>query len=353
MAKFIHTRQKAKGTAPGSLIFLGKQKMDTPDIGVINYNSENITEKKVKNLKEATAFINDNSITWINIYGMHNTELIEKLGKFFNISSLVLESLLNMDQRPRLWEDTDYIATVLKASYYNKEHHTIDLEQISFILGKNYLITLQEQPGDHFEMVRKRMRSSVGRIRTNGPDYLMFALKDSLIDNYIINIELVGDAIENTESELSSDDPEIANKIYHYKTNISFLRKNLRPLKELTSRLVNSEIHLINVKSLIYYKELEELITQALEAIDFYFGMISDQLNIYNTHASNRANDVMKVLTIFAAIFIPLTFIAGIYGTNFDFVPELHYKYSYFIMWGVMVIVAIIMLIYFKRKKWL
>lgn len=353
MAKFIYTRQKAKGAAPGSLIFLGKQKMETPEIGVINYNNTEFAEKKVKTVKEAASFINDTSTTWINIYGMHNAELIEKVGKIFGISTLLLESLLNMDQRPRFWDDSNHIATVLKASYYNKEQHSVDLEQISFVLGKNYLITFQEQPGDHFETVRQRIRKSIGRIRTCEADYLMFALKDALIDNYIINIELVGDAIENTEPELSSDNPEVANKIYQYKTNIAFLRKNLRPLKEVISRLVNADIDLINEKSLIYFRELEELVTQALEAIDFYFGMISDQLNIYNTHASNRANDVMKVLTIFAAIFIPLTFIAGIYGTNFDFVPELHYKYSYFIMWGVMIIVAAAMLLYFKRKKWL
>ena len=353
MAKFIHTRQKSKGAAPGSLIFLGKQKMDQPHISVINYNTDAIIEKSTKTIKEAASYINDNSITWINIYGMHNTELIEKVGKIFGISTLILESLLNMDQRPRYWEDTNHIATILKASYYNVDQHSIDLEQISFVLGKNYLITFQEQSGDHFEAVRVRLRKGLGRLRNCGADYLMFALKDALIDNYIINIELVGNAIENTESELDTDNPEVATKIYKYKTNIAFLRKNLRPLKELISRLVNSDIDLLQAKNMVYFKELEELITQALEAIDFYFGMISDQLNIYNTHASNRANDVMKVLTIFAAIFIPLTFIAGIYGTNFEFVPELHYKYSYFIMWGVMLVVAAAMLFYFKRKKWL
>lgn len=214
------------------------------------------------------------------------------------------------------------------------------------------MISFQEKPGDHFEPVRERIRNNIGHIRKRSADYLLYTLIDSLVDNYLIIIEQIGDKVEQLEHKLSTPDKEISAEIFHYKTEISYFRKTIRLLKEVMTRLLRSNSELINKDSVIYYLELHNLIDHSNVAIDTYFNMIGDQLNIYNTNISNRVNDVMKVLTVFASIFIPLTFIAGVYGTNFDNVPELHFKYSYFVMWGVMLFVAATMLRYFKKNKW-
>ncbi len=352
MAKFLINRRKAKGQAPGSLVFLGEQKMEKTRKRIIQYNEDFIKEIEVDTIEETFNQTSDDYCTWINIDGIHKISHFEKLGQNFNISPLALEDILNTDQRPKFFEDKKNITIIVKAIFESKTDHSIVTEQISFVIGKNYLLSFQEREGDHFEPVRERLRKSIGRIRSTGVDYLLQALFDALIDNYILSVELLGDVIEKQEKLLSQPNDTFTESIYHLKTNIAYIRKNVRPLKEIMVRLLKTDSELIGAKTNIYFQELDELVTQTLESIDFYYTMISDQLNIYNTNVSNRVNDVMKVLTIFAAIFIPLTFIAGIYGTNFDHLPELHFKYSYYVMLGIMAIVAIFMLLYFKRKKW-
>jgi magnesium transporter len=222
------------------------------------------------------------------------------------------------------------------------------------VLGSNYLITFQEMVARYFEPVRERIRAGRTKIRQSGPDYLAYVLIDTLVDSYIQNIESLGSSIEELEDEVfHSSKKETLQKIYRLKTNISFIRKNVWPLKEIMLALNKTELKLINKKTFTYLKDLQDLVTQAMEAADIYYNMTNDYLNIYHANIGNRTNDVMKVLTIYASIFIPLTFIAGVYGTNFDFLPELHFKYSYPIMWGVMLITAGIMLYFFKRKGWL
>jgi len=351
MARFLKSRQKAKGMSPGSLIFIGKQKMDKSRIRLIQYNNENLKETELKTIDKSLS-VPENQVTWINIDGIHNTALIEKTGEIFAISPLTLENILNTGQRPKYWEDEKHIIIILKALYFDQETYTSDTEQISFVLGKNYLITFQEKVGDHFDPIRERIRKNVGRLRTSGADYLLFALMDTIVDNYLINIEQLGQAIENFENELSNPHKGVADQIFHFKKEITYIRKNIRPLKEVMTRFIKSDSELLSEKTHRFLLELDDLSTQTLEAIDIYYTMVADQLNIFNTNVSNGVNDVMKVLTVFASIFIPLTFIAGIYGTNFDYLPELHYQYSYYVMWGIMILIAISMLVYFKRKKW-
>ena len=208
--------------------------------------------------------------------------------------------------------------------------------------------------GDVFEPVRERIRKQKGRIRVSGVDYLAYALLDTVIDNYIYIIERFGNKIEDMEEAvLESTDSEVMEKLGNYRKEMNFLRKNIRPAREAIIQLAKIDTDLINKKTVPFLKDLEDLITQASEAIDTYREMLSDQMNLYNSFLSNKMNDIMRVLTIFAAIFIPLTFVAGIYGTNFDYLPELHFKYSYFILWGILILIAVSMLVYFKRKKWL
>ncbi len=354
MARFIKSRKKSQGASPGSLIFLGNKKMEQPEIHIMVYGKDSVSERKLDTLDEIPDEIPDNMVMWINIYGLHDTKIIETLGDFFDIPSLDLEDILNPDQRPKLNVNENNLNIFLKILEYKEELKRVTGDQLSIVVGENYVITFQEMVARYFEPVRERIRNSKGRIRQSGPDYLAYALIDTLVDQYIHTIENLGNTIESMEQEvLHQTKKETLHKIYQLKTNVGFVRKNVWPLKEIMLFLNKSDTTLIHKKTLTYLKDLQDLTTQALEAIDIYYNMTNDYLNIYHANVGNRTNDVMKVLTIFASIFIPLTFIAGVYGTNFDYLPELHYKYSYFIMLGVMLIVALAMLYYFKTKDWL
>ena len=354
MARFLKNRQKSQGEIPGSLILIGKQKMEKTRIRVIQYNEENIVEKELDKIEDVSSYVKHGHITWINIDGLHNIKLLEQLGLKFKLTSLSLEDILNTDQRPKFVEDENNIVIILKAFMYETGARILSSEQISFILGDSYLITIQERVGDYFEPVRDRLRKNKGRIRTLASDYLCYTLIDSIVDSYIMNIEVLGDIIEEQEDViLKGTNRRIIEDIYRHKTEISFVRKSIRPVKEIMIHFIKSDSKFIHHKTRVFLNDLEDLVNQALEAIEIYYTMISDQLTVYHANLSNRVNDVMKVLTVFASIFIPLTFIAGVYGTNFDYLPELHFKYSYFIMWGIMISVAITMLLYFSRKKWL
>lgn len=352
MARFLKSRSKAKGAAPGSLIFIGNQKMEKTRIRLFQYNESEISENVFDSIDEALQNTDKNQINWLNIDGIHDIEIINKVGDHFHISNLALENVLNTGQRPKLFEDKFSITMVTKAVFYDSESSEISVEQISFILLDNVLISFQERSGDHFEPVRNRIRKSVGRIRERGADYLMYALTDSLVDNYLINLELIGDAIESLEPKLSNPNKELSQQLFHFKTEISFFRKSIKPLKEVITRILRSKTELIDEEHVVFYQELFDLLEQSIDASENYFIMTNDLINLYNTNLSNKVNDVMKVLTIFASIFIPLTFIAGIYGTNFEYVPELQFKNAYFVMWGVMITVALVMLMYFKKHKW-
>ena len=353
MARFLKDKQKSKGAAPGSLIFIGRQKIDHSCIKVTQYNGEYIKEGELKCLDKINEYISDEHVTWISIEGLHDTSLIEQMGKKFDIPALVLEDILNTDERPKMNEDDSHIFIILKSLSFNKATLKMDIDQISMILGRNYLITIQETDTKYFEDVTKRLYSGLSKIRTYSPDYLCYTLIDTLVDSYILNIEKLGNAIEEQEKILLSSGKKIIEDIYRFKTELSFIRKNIRPAKEAMTRFITSDSDLINERTYAYLKDLEGLVTQALEAIEIYYMMVSDQQNSYNASISNNVNDVMKVLTIFSAIFIPLTFIVGVYGMNFDYIPALHYRSAYYILWGIMIIIAILMLFFFKRKKWL
>lgn len=353
MARFLKDKQNSKGAAPGSLIFIGQQKMENSRIRVTQYNTEYIKEGELKKLDKIGEYLSDDHVTWISIHGLQDTTLIAQIGEKFDISSLILEDILNTDERPKFIEDDTHLFVILKSLSFNPENCKFQIDQISMIVGENYLITIQETKTDYFEDVSRRLNSGMGKIRSYSPDYLCYTLIDTVVDGYILNIEKMGSVIEEQEKRLLTSDKQIIENIYHYKTELAYIRKNIRPVKELMTRFVTSDSDLINDRTYSYLRDLEGLVTQALEAIEIYYTMVSDQQNSYNANISNNVNDVMKVLTIFSAIFIPLTFIVGVYGMNFNYIPALKYRYAYFILWGIMVAIAIIMLFFFKRKKWL
>ncbi len=354
MARFLLSRRKSHGAIPGSLIFIGEAKMEQPEIHLMLYDQESLTEKQIERPSEIPENIPEGTVLWINVYGLHDTEMVAAIGERFSIPPLELEDILNTDQRPKIIENPGNLTIFLKFLEFREETTHVAGEQLSVVVGENYVVTFQERKGQHFEPVRKRLRDSRGRIRKRGADYLAYALIDTIVDGYLQTIENLGAKMEAMEEEvLHQTQRETLEKIYRLKTNVGFVLKSIRPLKEMMLFLNRTDLEVVHKKTSAYLKDLNDLSTQALEAVEFYYNMAQDYLNIYHTNVSNRTNEVMKVLTIFASIFIPLTFIAGVYGTNFDYLPELHYKYSYFIMLGGMVLMAGGMLVYFKRKGWL
>ena len=353
MARFLKSRAKAKGASPGSLIFMGNQKMESTKIRLFKYSENETSEKEFNSIDKALKAFDDQQINWLNIDGIHNTEVIGKIGKQLNISPLALENVLNTGQRAKFFEDKESITVITKAAHYNADDNKINVEQVSFILFQNVVISFQEKTNDHFESVRLRIRNGFGRIRKSSADYLMYALIDSLVDNYLINLERIGEKIEALEPKLSNPSKEISSELFQFKTEISFFRKTIKPLKEVLTRLLRSKNELIRDENIVFYQELFDMEEQSIDAVENYYGMTNDLINLYNTNISNKANEVMKVLTVFASIFIPLTFIAGVYGMNFNYMPELTSRYGYFIVWGVMLVVVTLLLFFFRRKKWL
>jgi len=354
MARFIIDRKASHGQIPGSLILIGSQKMEKPVIQLMEYTTETLVEKQLSSIEEAMACKESEAVSWINIYGIHDLELIRRLGEIFDFHPLILEDMLNTDQRPRYDDGDIHDGFILKMLKYDHQTRQISSEQLTLILGPTYVITLQEQTGDVFNPVRERIRNAKKSSRLFDVDYLAYALLDTVVDNYILVTEAIGREIESMEDRLFMDpDKSLVEEIYKLKTELSFLRKSVRPVKDLTRDLLKSENSLFKEKYLHFLRDLDDLVTQATEAIELYNSMISDHLNIYSTNVNNRINEVMKVLTIFASIFIPLTFLAGIYGMNFDYIPELSFKYSYLIFWIVVLSVVIGLLTYFRRKKWL
>ena len=353
MARFIKTHKKEIGISPDDLLFRGKQKSDEITLRIIDYDSENLEENAINKVNEAIGFKEKNSVTWLNVDGLHNVSIMEEISKGFNLDSLILAEVMNTNTRPKVVEYQNCIFISIKMLQQNAETDLISIENLSLIITNSVLISFQEKKGDVFEPVRQRIRNQKKRIRNSGTDYLAFALLDIVIDNYIYVISVMGEKIESLEDDLAIEPRQsLITEINNYKRELNFLRKNIKPAKEMILALSKIESNLIDESSYIHFKELQDNINQASDSSDSYREILSDQLNIYHTTISSKLNDIMKFLTIFSVIFIPLTFIAGIYGTNFDVVPELHYKYSYFIMWGVILIVAIGMLIYFRKRRW-
>lgn len=354
MARFIKKHKQEIGLPPDEWYFRGNKKIDEVLLRVIDFDPINLEENAVKTVKEVLKYQDKDTVTWFNVDGLHNIEIMEEIVKGFQLDKLVIANVMDTQTRPRVQEFTNCIFLSIKMLQHSEKNDSITVENLSLIITDSVLISFQEKKGDVFEPVRERIRNQRKRIRNSRTDYLAFALMDIVIDNYIYIISSLGDKIDGLEESLLLDPKKsIIDDINSYKRELNFLRKNINPAKEMILSLSKMESEFIAENTYVYYKELLENINHATESSDSYREILSDQLNIYHTTISSRLNDIMKFLTVFSVIFIPLTFIAGIYGTNFDVLPELHFKYSYFVMLGVMLVLAIGMLIYFKRKKWL
>jgi len=290
---------------------------------------------------------------WIDINGIHDEELIERIGNRFNLHHLVMENIIQTGQRPKIEDFDDYIFLIIKMLYFAPTGGYIEEEQVSIVLGTNFVISFQEKPGDVFEIIRERIRDDKYRIRKKGQDYLAYSLLDAIVDNYFLILESLGDGIEEMEKEVfSKADNRTIQKIYSMKRKMIMVRKSIWPLREVVSSFIRSESTLIEKENYRFLNDLYDHIILLIDTIESFRDMVSGLLDIYLSSVSNRMNEVMKVLTIIATIFIPLTFIAGVYGMNFKNMPELYWPWAYFAVLGLMGIVTTGMIIFFKRKKW-
>jgi magnesium transporter len=351
--KFTWKRDKKTGLPPGTPVFVGDKKTEEANITVLDYHETHFQEREFKKIEDCFAFKKTSTVTWINIDGIHDVGLIQKLGEQFDLHPLIIEDIVNTQQRPKMEESEKYIYIVLKMLYLDPDSNGTQVEQVSLVFGENFVISFQEKKGDIFEAIRERIRSGKGRIRKMGTDYLAYALIDAVVDHYFIILENDGEKIEVLEDKVVSDPrPETMQEIHHLKRDMIFLRRSVWPLRELVSSLERGESPLIKKTTRIYLRDVYDHTIQVIDTLETYRDMLSGMHDTYLSSISNRMNEVMKVLTIIATIFIPLTFIAGIYGMNFDFMPELKWRWAYFGVWGVMLIIAFFMIAYFKRKKW-
>jgi magnesium transporter len=354
MPRLIERTSKKAGLPPGTLVHIGEKKMDKPRITIIDYDEVQFQEIEASTVEDCFPFKDKPTVTWINIEGIHQVELLEGIGGCFGLHPLVLEDILNTGQRPKVEDFGDYIYIVLKMLYTEEENGEIAEEQLSIILGPTFVISFQEGGGDVFDPIRERIRNGIGRVRKAGADYLAYSLLDSIVDNYFIVLEKLGERIEFLEEELVADPTtETLHIIHALKRDMIFLRKSVWPLREIISVLERGESALIQESTLIYLRDVYDHTIQVIDTVETFRDMVSGMLDIYLSSVSNRMNEVMKVLTIIATIFIPLTLIAGIYGMNFQYMPELGWRWGYPMVWLVMLVVGALMLVYFRRKRWL
>ncbi len=353
MARFIRTQQESIGSSPYDLVFTGRKKTEETLLRLIDFNEEKLEERQLKSIEEGTTYIGTGSTTWINLDGLHDTDIMQAFSETFNISTLVLADVLDTESRPKVIDYEDCLLISTKMLWYDEQEDEVMNENLVVILKNRFLFTFQERRGDVFEPVRERLRRGKKRIRLAGPDYLAYTLLDVVVDNYLLQISRIGEKIEELDDELIENPSNASlDKINRYKQEVNFLRKVIKPCREMMVDLERMESESLTSDVAVHLDELKTRIEMANDAVDSYRDMLSDQLNIFHTTVAYKLNDILKVLTIFSVIFIPITFIAGIYGTNFDYIPELKYRYSYFIMWGAIIAVVIGMLGYFRRKGW-
>ncbi len=341
------------GLAPGALVFTGDKKIDSVDISIISYDEEAFVEKKISLEQLPEILKNKKKVLWIDIDGLHEVELLEKVGAMFGIHKLTLEDILNVNQRPKMEVFDDYIFAVLKMITCPTPESEIMDEQISFVLKDNILITFQEKKGDVFQFVRERIIEYKGNIRKRAGDYLLYALLDAVIDNYFLVLENVGERIDVLEARaMNEPDSDTLNSLYLQRREMAELRRTVYPLREVIGGFDKYAENKISAETKPFMRDLYENTIQVIETLEVFRDMSSGVLDLYMNSLSNKMNNVMKVLTMIATIFIPLSFVAGVYGMNFEYMPELEWRNGYFYVLGFMATAAVAMLGYFRWKKW-
>ena len=353
MGKYIKNISKKAGLPPGSLVHVGDRKDENVRITLLDYTRKGAKQKILKHIEDCFPYKEKKSVTWINIGGLHDVKTIEKLGDEFKLHPLLLEDILNTGQRPKMEDFEEYFLFVTKMLRLNEESR-IKAEQISIVLGEGYVISFQERAGGVFDSIRERITEKKGRIRDMGADYLAYTLLDLIVDNYYDILEKVGERIERMEEVLLvKSSPKTLEEIHKLRRVLIMLRKAIWPLRDVINGFLREESPLVEKTTQAYLRDVYDHTIQVMDTIDTYRDMLRGMLDVYLSTVSNKMNEVMKVLTIIATIFIPLTFVAGIYGMNFSNMPELGWRWAYPAVMLLMVIMVVIMLGYFRKKRWI
>ncbi len=354
MARYLKRVSKKIGLDPGTMVHIGKKDAMAIQIRLFDYDAGHYEERPVTTFDDLKPYKDKPTVTWLNVDGLHDVETIAKIGEIFGIDPLVLEDIVNTAQRPKMEDFGDYLFIVFKMIYSWGDKGDIVSEQVSLVLGTNFVLSFQEEPNrDVFETIRQRIREGKGRIRKFKSDYLVFALMDSVVDHYYLVLEKLGDKIEEVESKILTDpNTMIPRQTHELKRDIISLRRQIWPLRELLFELSHSESPLIEKTSEPYFRDIYDHAIQVLDTVESFRDILNGLQDVYLSSVSTRLNEVMKILTMFSTIFIPLTFIVGVYGMNFKVMPELEWRWGYYVLWGVMIIITVGMVTYFKRKKW-
>ncbi|MFA7243252.1 MAG: magnesium/cobalt transporter CorA [Sulfuricellaceae bacterium] len=350
----LKARSRKAGLSPGTLVHIGEKKTDSVKAVMLDYDERNCSETALTQLDQCVVCCGKPSVTWVDIEGVHDIQALENIGRRFGLHPLVMEDILNTDQRPKMEDYGDYLYIVLRMLTNGNDVGEIASEQVSLILGENFVLSLQEgAEGDVFDPVRARIRGGKGQIRKLGADYLAYALIDAVVDNYFIILEKTGERIEFLEESLIGDPgPDTLQLLHHLKREMIYLRKSVWPLREVVSAMQRRDSALIRESTGYYLRDVYDHTIQVIDTIETFRDMLSGMLDIYLSSVSNRMNAVMKVLTVIATIFMPLTWVAGIYGMNFKHMPELEWQWGYPAVWLAMLAIAAGMIVYFKKKKW-
>lgn len=348
----METSQNQLGAPPGTVVYHGKNTAEKVKITLIQYNENTFVEKDFYDFSKCLMAVEADKIKWINVDGVHKVEVIEEMGRHFSIHPLTLEDIVNTSQRAKFEDYDSYVVAIMKMISYNNE---ILSEQLTVILMDGLVISFQEADGgDAFDMIRNRLRQGKGRVRKMGADYLAYALLDAVVDCYFSILEKVGDRIELLEEEVMDEpDKNILKQLHHMKREMIFLRKAVWPMRELINNLERSETELIKPTTDIYLRDLHDHAIRVIDTVETFRDLLSGMMDIYLSSVSNRMNEIMKVLTIITTIFVPVTFIVGVYGMNFENMPELHSEWGYPLTWAIIIVIIGALLYYFRRRKWL
>ncbi len=353
-SRFVRRRSVKAGLSPGTLVHIGKPSAEPVGISCIGYDREHVREHELDLSALGELELAAGGVTWINVVGLHRTEVVEAFGHKLSLHPLVLEDVVNSGQRPKLEDYEGYAFIVLRMLDSDEPSGEVRDEQVAIILGPHWVVTFQERPGDAFDPVRERIKTNKGRIRKMGADYLAYCLVDAVVDRYFAVLELIGDRLEEvSEVIMGNPDQAVLRELHDLRQELMVLRKASWPLRNVLHRMQQGQAHLITDETSVFVRDAYDHTVQIIDTAETLREMTTDLRDIYLSSLSNRMNETMKVLTVIATIFIPLTFLAGIYGMNFAFMPELSWRYGYVAVLGLMAAVAGGMLLYFRRRKWL
>ena len=355
MARYVKKVSGKAGLPPGTVVHIGERKPGRVRVRVLDYDRDQASEYEIHDIREAFRFRDTPTVSWINIDGLHDIRLIEQLGAHFGFHPLFLEDIVNTASRSKIEGFGSYVFIVLKMLYQDRDDdRKIVSEHVSLIFSERYVISFQEREGDVFDSIRQRIMSAAGRLRRQGADYLAYRLMDAIVDNYFTLVEFLGEQVDDIEETLlNRPEKETINVIHRLKNENLFLRKSIFPLRDILSYLDRGVSGLVKPETGVYFRDVYDHTIQIMDSLETLRDVLSGMTDIYLSSMSNRMNEVMKVLTVFASLFIPLTFLVGVYGMNFDYMPELHWRWSYAVLWMVMIGMGVSLLVFFRKKKWL